>query len=245
MALEELDSLEILVIIDNEVDPISKYPQQGGMLRAVKLINAAKASKGLANVIVDLHPNRPDFRGVTLPDFQMSLEADPTFAEITNAGGIIFKNADTHTVLDDMFLISGEIPRVTSYETGLRRGARFVREKGEWEEDTLILDERFVVCNLKDRGLVVFTGCSHAGVVNASKHALTLGQGAPLYAVMGGYHLADAQQGQIDESVGDLMALRPKLLIPGHCTGWKAKYRIEEVMGGKLAPSTVGTRFTL
>ncbi|RDI78168.1 hypothetical protein Vi05172_g11881 [Venturia inaequalis] len=241
MALEELDSLEILVIIDNEVDPISKYPQQGGMLRAVKLINAAKASKGLANVIVDLHPNRPDFRGVTLPDFQMSLEADPTFAEITNAGGIIFKNADTHTVLDDMFLISGEIPRVTSYETGLRRGARFVREKGEWEEDTLILDERFVVY----RGLVVFTGCSHAGVVNASKHALTLGQGAPLYAVMGGYHLADAQQGQIDESVGDLMALRPKLLIPGHCTGWKAKYKIEEVMGGKLAPSTVGTRFTL
>lgn len=121
----------------------------GGMLRAVKLINAAKASKGLENVTVDLHPNRPDFRGVTLPDFQMSLEADPTFAEITDAGGMISKNADTHTVLDDMFLISGEIPRVTPYETGLRRGARFVSEKGEWEEDTLILDERFVTCKLK------------------------------------------------------------------------------------------------
>lgn len=96
-----------------------------------------------------------------------------------------------------------------------------------------------------DRGIVVFTGCSHAGVVNASKHALTLGQGAPLYAVMGGYHLGDAQQEQIDESVGDLMALKPKLLIPGHCTGWKAKHKIEEVMGGRLAPSTVGTKFTL
>jgi 7,8-dihydropterin-6-yl-methyl-4-(beta-D-ribofuranosyl)aminobenzene 5'-phosphate synthase len=119
------------------------------MLRAIKLINEAKASAGKPKVTVDLHPNRPDFRGVTLPDFQMSLEADPTFAEIEETGGIISKNADTHTVLDDLFLISGEIPRVTTYETGLRRGARFVKEKGEWEEDTLILDERFVICNLK------------------------------------------------------------------------------------------------
>src|SRR3978361_92076 len=104
------------------------------MLRAIKLINAAKASNGslshMRNVTVDLHPNRPDFRGVTLPDFQMSLEADPTFAEISDAGGLISENADTHNVLDDLFLISGEIPRVTTYETGLRRGARFVKEKG-------------------------------------------------------------------------------------------------------------------
>ncbi|QDS73575.1 hypothetical protein FKW77_001226 [Venturia effusa] len=213
----------------------------GGMLRAVEMINAAKASKGLKNVTVDLHPDRPDYRGVTLPDFQMSLEADPTFAEITNAGGIISENADTHTILDDMFLISGEIPRVTNYETGLSRGARLVSDTGKWEEDTLILDERFVIY----RGIVVFTGCSHAGVVNVSKHALALGEGAPLYAIMGGYHLGDAQQEQIDESVCDLMALEPKLLIPGHCTGWRAKYAIEQAMGGKLVPSTVGTRFTL
>jgi 7,8-dihydropterin-6-yl-methyl-4-(beta-D-ribofuranosyl)aminobenzene 5'-phosphate synthase len=119
------------------------------MLRAIQLINEAKASAGKPKITVDLHPNRPDFRGVTLPGFQMSLEADPTFAEIEETGGIISKNADTHTVLDDLFLISGEIPRVTAYETGLRRGARFVKEKGEWEEDTLILDERFVICNLK------------------------------------------------------------------------------------------------
>lgn len=121
----------------------------GGMLRAIKLINAAKAFKGLENVTIDLHPDRPDFRGVALPDFQMSLEADPTFTEITNAGGVISKNADAHVVLEDMFLISGEIPRVTPYETGLRRGARFVSGTGKWEKDTLILDERFVICKLK------------------------------------------------------------------------------------------------
>jgi 7,8-dihydropterin-6-yl-methyl-4-(beta-D-ribofuranosyl)aminobenzene 5'-phosphate synthase len=130
------------------------------MLRAIELINAAKASDASLsnerNVIVDLHPNRPDFRGVTLPDFQMSLEADPTFAEISDAGGNVSKNADTHTVLDDFFLISGEIPRVTTYETGLRRGARFVEERGGWEKDELILDERFVICKLKGHYFLPF-----------------------------------------------------------------------------------------
>jgi 7,8-dihydropterin-6-yl-methyl-4-(beta-D-ribofuranosyl)aminobenzene 5'-phosphate synthase len=141
------------------------------MLRAIKLINAAKASLTEAEkdpvrdstpntkenkITVDLHPSRPDFRGVTLPTFQLSLEADPTFAEISDAGGKISLNSETHTVLDEFFLISGEIPRVTEYEMGLRRGARFVKEKGMWEKDELIEDERFVVCKLKGMWLVSF-----------------------------------------------------------------------------------------
>lgn len=61
----------------------------------------------------------------------------------------MLKRDSTHTVLDDMFLISGEIPRVTSYEVGLRRGIRFDAAKQEWQEDTMIRDERFVMCKLK------------------------------------------------------------------------------------------------
>jgi 7,8-dihydropterin-6-yl-methyl-4-(beta-D-ribofuranosyl)aminobenzene 5'-phosphate synthase len=90
----------------------------------------------------------------------------------------------------------------------------------------------------------MFTGCSHAGVVNASRHAVDLGNNTPLFAVVGGYHLADSEQAQIESSVKDLQALRPKLLLPGHCTGWKAKFEIERVMPGMLAPCTVGTKFT-
>jgi 7,8-dihydropterin-6-yl-methyl-4-(beta-D-ribofuranosyl)aminobenzene 5'-phosphate synthase len=121
------------------------------MLKAIQLINTAKEdfSKDPTKVIADLHPARPDFRGVTLPHFQMSLEADPTFAEISAAGGNVIKNDASHTILDAFFLVSGEIPRVTGYEKGIRRGARFVKEKGVWEKDELILDERFLMCKLK------------------------------------------------------------------------------------------------
>jgi 7,8-dihydropterin-6-yl-methyl-4-(beta-D-ribofuranosyl)aminobenzene 5'-phosphate synthase len=121
------------------------------MLKAISLINSAKATKNttVEKVTVDLHPSRPDFRGVTAPNFQMSLEADPTFDEITDAGGIVVKNDKPHTILDDFFLISGEIPRQTGYETGIRRGARFRIETGKWEKDELIMDERLLMCKLK------------------------------------------------------------------------------------------------
>ena len=81
--------------------------------------------------------------------FPVSLEPDPTFEEIRAAGGTVAKNDSAHTILDETFLVSGEIPRVTSYETGIRRGIRFDIGKGAWEEDTMIRDERFVMCKLK------------------------------------------------------------------------------------------------
>lgn len=92
----------------------------------------------------------------------------------------------------------------------------------------------------------MFTGCSHAGVVNASKHAVDLAPGTPLYAVMGGFHLADAEPETISNSVADLKSLEPKMLLAGHCTGWRAKFEIEkQIPGGTLVPSFVGSRFKL
>jgi 7,8-dihydropterin-6-yl-methyl-4-(beta-D-ribofuranosyl)aminobenzene 5'-phosphate synthase len=69
-----------------------------------------------------------------------------------------------------MFYVSGEIPRVTSFEHGFP-GQHRQTEDGSWEPDPLLMDERWVAANVKDKGLVVFTACSHAGVVNVLKHA--------------------------------------------------------------------------
>lgn len=92
----------------------------------------------------------------------------------------------------------------------------------------------------------MFTGCSHAGVINASKHAIELGGGSvPLYAVMGGYHLVDGDATKLQNTVRDFKKLDPTVLIPGHCSGWRVKFEIEKEMPGRLAPCTVGTKFTL
>jgi 7,8-dihydropterin-6-yl-methyl-4-(beta-D-ribofuranosyl)aminobenzene 5'-phosphate synthase len=92
----------------------------------------------------------------------------------------------------------------------------------------------------------MFTGCSHAGVVNASRQSTTLRPNTPLYAVMGGFHLADAEKATIASTAQDLKALDTKVLLTGHCTGWRAKFELQRVFPeGCLVPSFVGTRFDL
>lgn len=230
----------------------------GGMLRAIRMINEAKkeaATKAEANtadqtaVVADLHPDRPDFRGVQFPGHApISLEADPRFDEIEAAGAVLEKHSDAHTVSDGFFLVSGEIPRQTSYEGGIRFGKRYVAAKDAWESDELIKEERLVACHLKGKGLVVFTGCSHAGVVNACREAISLGGTGvdnKLHAVVGGFHMADNDPAKMKETVADLKALQPTVIMPGHCTGWRFKYDYEQAVPGSLVPCFVGTKYVL
>lgn len=91
----------------------------------------------------------------------------------------------------------------------------------------------------------MFTACSHGGVVNAARHAVGLLQGsAPLHAIVGGFHLATSEPEQMESTVKDLKRLDPAVLLPGHCTGWRAKFAIERHMPGTLVPCTVGMKIT-
>jgi hypothetical protein len=130
---------------------VAENAQTGGMLKAIQMILEEKKAKCSqdSRLVVDVHPSRPDYRGFVVADKIISLEADPTFADIEEAGAMVEKNDGLHTVLDDMFLISGEIPRVTAYEQGLRGAVRFDSSEGEWFSDEKIADERFLMCRLK------------------------------------------------------------------------------------------------
>jgi 7,8-dihydropterin-6-yl-methyl-4-(beta-D-ribofuranosyl)aminobenzene 5'-phosphate synthase len=91
----------------------------------------------------------------------------------------------------------------------------------------------------------MFTGCSHAGVVNAAQEASSLlGGKVAFHAIVGGYHLAMSDETTIDTTVRDLQKLDPAVLMPGHCTGWRAKFCIERHMPGSLVPCVVGTKYT-
>lgn len=213
----------------------------GGLLSAIRL--ASKRRSGGDNVVVALPPDKPAFRGIMF-DQPISLEADPTTDEINSAGGKTVMLDETLTVLNDTFLISGEIPRQTDYEGGIPGGVRYDPAKDEWIKDELIMEERFVMCKLKDKGLVIFTGCSHAGLINIARHAKTIDD-SPIYAIVGGYHLADASPDKMEQSMEDLKDLEPALLMPGHCTGWRFKGLIEREMPGQMAPMFGGTKYTL
>lgn len=118
----------------------------GGLLSAIRLASSGRLDGD--QVIVALPPDKPAFRGIMF-DQPISLEADPTMDEIDSAGGNTVVLNEARTILDDAFLISGEIPRQTGYEGGIPGGVRYDPAKDEWTKDELIMEERFVMCKLK------------------------------------------------------------------------------------------------
>lgn len=91
----------------------------------------------------------------------------------------------------------------------------------------------------------MFTGCGHAGLINSSKHAIDLGLDSGLYAVIGGFHLAAAQSEVVKQTVEGLKELGAKVVLAGHCTGWRAKFELHHRLPGCFSPCSVGSRFLL
>jgi 7,8-dihydropterin-6-yl-methyl-4-(beta-D-ribofuranosyl)aminobenzene 5'-phosphate synthase len=223
------------------------FDHSGGFPEVIAAISEARSAAGLARPVVDLHPDRPDQRGVMLPSGVMvMLPNEPTFDDIAQAGGEIVTRDDPHAIRGGFFFGSGAIDRVTEYETGLVGHHTFRGEDGE--PDPLIMDERFVAACVRGRGVTVLSACSHAGIVNACLGAKEHFPDTPVDVVLGGYHLAGkAMEARIELTVRDLEArIEPRLVAPGHCTGWRAKARLADTFApGRYGPSVVGTLYRL
>lgn len=97
--------------------------------------------------------------------------------------------------------------------------------------------------NLKGRGLVVLTSCSHRGVVNAIKQAQAASGIDKVHAVIGGFHLAPYKEDYLRETIASLEAINLDYVVPLHCTG-EAFYEMAKAeMPSKLLRSYTGTRF--
>ena len=222
------------------------WDHSGGITTVVAAIAAARRSAGRAPLVVDVHPDRPDQRGILTPvNIFAMLPPEPTIDAIEAAGGRVAALAELLEV-DDLFLSSGVIPRLTSYETGLPghhswRGDQVTLDPG-------IHDERFLAANVRGRGTTVLTACSHAGVVNVGLEARRLLPDQPVDLLLGGYHLAGAAvEDRIAPTVRDLKELVvPRIVAPGHCTGWRAAAALVNAFSPTgCAPSVVGTRYLL
>lgn len=224
------------------------FDHSGGFPEVVAAIAAARRAAGLAApLVVDLHPDRPEQRGLLAANGSfILLPAEPSFAAIAAAGGDIVKASDAHLVAGGFFFGSGAIARVTSYETGLAGHHSLRGDK--LEPDPLIMDERFLAARVRGRGVSVLSACSHAGIVNACLALKANFPGAPIDLVLGGYHLAGKiMEERIADTVRDLATLiAPAIVAPGHCTGWRAKAALAQAFApAHYAPSVVGSLYRL
>jgi 7,8-dihydropterin-6-yl-methyl-4-(beta-D-ribofuranosyl)aminobenzene 5'-phosphate synthase len=230
------------------------WDHSGGLPVVVGAIAAARRAVGRAAPVVDLHPDRPDQRGIQSPGGTfVLLPEEPSFASIEAAGGSVVLHADDHLLADGRFLGSGAIERTTQYEAGLvghhtfRFGA--APDGGDLVvADPLIMDERFLAAEVRGRGVTVLSACSHAGIVNACLGAKARFPATPIDVVLGGFHLAGGpMEPRIESTVEDLdTVISPRLVAPGHCTGWRAKAALAERFApGRYGPSVVGTTYSL
>jgi 7,8-dihydropterin-6-yl-methyl-4-(beta-D-ribofuranosyl)aminobenzene 5'-phosphate synthase len=216
------------------------WDHAGGMLRAIDLIRADGKNRDLPYYT---HPGMFRTRGRQLPNGTMQpMEDIPSVAELTTHGARVVSTREPQSFLDDMFSLSGEIPRVTPFETGLP--LHFAKTETGWEADPWIVDERWLGVNVAGKGVVVFTACSHAGVVNVLKDARARFAGIPLYCVLGGLHLSGPTEKIIPVTVEALREFELAYIAAGHCTGWRAMTALVNAFGDNVVtPTAVGKRF--
>jgi 7,8-dihydropterin-6-yl-methyl-4-(beta-D-ribofuranosyl)aminobenzene 5'-phosphate synthase len=142
-------------------------------------------------------------------------------------------------------LITGEVDRTTEFERGMPRQHQ-AWDGHSWRHDPVVIDDQALVIRVRGRGLAVVTGCGHAGVVNIIRQAMRLTGEDRLLAVIGGFHLSGpAFEPIIEPTVTALTGLAPDLIVPGHCTGWRAQHALAAALPDAWVQSSVGTTYTL
>lgn len=172
---------------------------------------------------------------------RISFRDPPSPGLLAAAGATVELSADARLIGKRYVYLSGEIPRLTAYERGLPGHQTWDPSTEEWRDDPLIADERWLAVHLRDKGIVVFTACSHAGVINVLTHARRVFDPVPIHAVMGGFHLAGpGVEATIQETVSDMARFGLARIVPGHCTGWRAVGALANAFGERVTPSSVG-----
>jgi 7,8-dihydropterin-6-yl-methyl-4-(beta-D-ribofuranosyl)aminobenzene 5'-phosphate synthase len=205
-----------------------------GLIRAV----------GQVNMPVVIHPHFWRRRRMVLPGREPREVPTTSRRALREAGFDIVEQQQPSFLFDRSVLITGEVPRSTGYEPGFPPQQAWL--DGAWQPDPLVLDDQALIVHVAGKGLVVLTGCGHAGIVNIARYAGLLTGGQPIYALLGGFHLNGPMfEPLIPRVLDDLAAMTPGVLVPAHCTGWRAQHAMSARFPEAFVPNTVGTSFYL
>ncbi|HEC88343.1 MAG TPA: MBL fold metallo-hydrolase [Thermoplasmata archaeon] len=148
-----------------------------------------------------------------------------TKEEIEKYGGKFFLTKAPIPIVNGLFS-TGEIEVREDFEKEAIIERYTVDELGVYEDK--MIDDMSLVLKL-DRGIVVISGCSHAGIVSITKKAINLAEEPNVKAIIGGFHLIDAGKERINKTIKRLTEMNVEKVYAGHCTGLIAECRFKEV----------------
>jgi 7,8-dihydropterin-6-yl-methyl-4-(beta-D-ribofuranosyl)aminobenzene 5'-phosphate synthase len=187
-----------------------------------------------------LHPDAWRERKVVFPTGAEVYLPPPSHQDLDREGWEVVEERGPSLLLDGTVLVTGQVARVTDFE----KGFPIQQAKGHngWEPDTWIWDDQAVAFEVRDKGLVVLSSCSHAGVINVLRHAQRLTGTDHIYAFVGGLHLTGGLfEPIIPRTVEELVRIGPDVIVPGHCTGWRATHELARQLPSSYIQTSVGT----
>lgn len=199
-------------------------------------------NKAAKEIPVVLHPDAFLQRGLNNPITGRRLDL-PSLDEATlkETGAVIHKIKEASTLFSDLILISGEVRRVTDFEKGFPWAEAKI--DGKWVVDPFH-DDQGVAVKVKGRGLVVISGCSHAGIINTVKHLQAAAETSKVHAVLGGFHLTGPIfEPIIGPTIEEMKKIGPDFVMPMHCTGWQAINQFAKEMPQQFILTSVGTTY--
>ena len=133
--------------------------------------------------------------------------------------------------LTEKLVFLGAIKRNNEFEAKAPIGE--IERAGSWQPDYVMDDSALVYCS--DEGLVIITGCSHAGICNIISYAKEICQEERICSVIGGFHLLHTPSWQMEKTVEYLAKLKAKEIYAAHCTDLAAKIALAKELPLKEA----------
>ncbi|MGI6468756.1 MAG: MBL fold metallo-hydrolase [Syntrophomonadaceae bacterium] len=160
-------------------------------------------------------------------------------AEAVEAGAR-FRYSDKPLEIYPGVYITGTIPRRTAYEDA---GGRFVLQSGEDLIEDYIEDDMALVID-HPQGLIILSGCAHAGTVNTLEYAREITGKRHIQAYIGGTHLMNASSERMEATLSALLDELPDRIMIGHCTGFYPAAQLYQALGHRVVKIDAGSHFT-
>jgi len=237
----DLSNCELVISSHGHID------HAGGLLNIKRKINEEKEKQKLKQqkeqkLPLILHKDAFKNRLVKFQDGRHIRLPAPNRADLIEAGYNLVEKQFPSLWIEDRILVTGEIPRTNDFEKGFPN--HYSEIDGKMENDPLIKDDQAIVLKIKDKGLVIITGCAHAGIINIIKYAKELSREDRIYGVIGGMHLTGGVfEPLIPRTIDELEQIKPRFIIPCHCSGLKAVTEIAKDMPNAFIQNSVGTNY--
>ena len=158
--------------------------------------------------------------------------------------GIAFISHEKPIQIAPKVWTTGFVPRVHNEKNWSKLGV-IVDDKGDKKEDTIPEDQSLFFDTKK--GIVLVSGCGHAGLVNTLEHISKILPERPIYKIIGGFHLFRLGEEKLEWTASKMKERGVEYFVGAHCTGINSTYMIRDFMNAsktKVLVGSVGTYIT-